>query len=545
MTSKENLEEKLHQLSQAISSDDNLVENVMNRIPSVPAWNETKAGHIKRIIMKHSLIKLTTAAAIAIVVCITISYFSGNVDGTSAVYAAAIKALQNVNTVHVTGWTTRIHPRHIIVGDKPFDTTKRYPIEIWEWFSEDGLYRMFEREGPITVWQDEDWRYVYQAFNDILHIDKSRPYRLSTHFQFLVREIESFQKHGDKMTIRADRITFLVDRVIGSRKAQGFQLDNDIRREEIWFDNETQLILEINAYVLDDGQWKQWRHGVCTYDQEVPANIREYAPPDAKRVEYSSDIDPKYEEYHSRLREIAAYYKEHPLPETMELLPRENGEKLDDWYSPGRLSGITDTTGYWVLPVQSSLGDFLRSKMPYGSLRVPKDLKKIELNHDLITNYEHTSRQRADFVLDALGLELVEVNEQRKVWIAHYDGRPLKPWQQVKAPVARGDARHMKPGMDFNSNPHSMRHLLESFAYYQDYDLTAKQTIIIDETGLPSESVESPFDESIAVSSASPYWHGDKIIETARQWFKEQFGVTFIEETRLMTVYVVRKREQM
>ena len=146
-------------------------------------------------------------------------------------------------------------------------------------------------------------------------------------------------------------------------------------------------------------------------------------------------------------------------------------------------------------------------------------------------------------MLDVLDLEIVEVDEQRKVWVAHYDGRSLRPWRQVKAPVMRGDTRHTKPGMDFSSNPHTMKHLLESFAYYQDYDLGADRLIIVDETGLPSESAEGRSEESVAVSSASPYWRGDESIEIAKKWFRENFGVTFNEEIRPVTVHVVRKRE--
>jgi hypothetical protein len=97
--------------------------------------------------------------------------------------------------------------------------------------------------------------------------------------------------------------------------------------------------------------------------------------------------------------------------------------------------------------------------------------------------------------------------------------------------------------MDWNFNAHTMKHLLESFTYYQDYDLGADRIIIIDETGLPSEPAEGQSEESIAVSSASPYWRGDESIEMARKWFREQFGVTFNEEIRPMIVHVVRKRE--
>ena len=548
MTSKDNLEEKLHDLSQAMGSDDKLVENVMSNINTESAASDAGARRVKRIIMKHSFVKLVAAAVIIVVLWSLVSYFGGSMNGTSNVYAAMIEALHSVDTVNVSGWTMRIHPGHTTVLDTPFDTSERYPIEIWEWFTEDGVYRMYDKQGPVTSWHDGDLRYQYRADKDTLYIDtyKASP-RFSHKFQSFFREIEPLMKcdvNEATVHVQADRTTILVSYVTDGRKARRFQLEREGRRKEIWFDNETGLVEEINAYVFDDGQWKQWRHGVFAYDQDIPANIRAYVPPDAERVEYSSDIDPKYKEYHSRLREIAAYYQQHPLPETMELRPRGNGEELDNWYSPGRLNGITDTTGYWVLPIQSSLADFLRSRIkPYGSLRVPEDLKGVQLNYDLITKNAHTSRERVNFVLDALGLEIVEVQERRKVWVAHYDGRPLKPWRKVKAPVARGDARHTKPGMDWNFSAHTMKHLLESFAYYQDYDLGADRIMVIDETGLPSEPAEGQSEQSIAVSSASPYWRGNESIEIAKRWFMEQFGVTFDEEIRLMVVHVVHKRE--
>lgn len=547
MTTKETIEKKLERLAQEIGPDEKLIESIMSRIDSTSSTNETETEYIRRIIIKNSLTKIAVVAVFAVAVWISIDYFFGSDNGTSKIYAAMIESLHNVHTVHVSGWTTRIHTGHTTVLDTPLDTPIRYPIEIWEWFTENGAYRMYDRQGPVTIWQDGDLRYEYQADKDTLYIDKYKATpQFPVEFQSFTREMEPLiTKHGDKMTCRADSISLLADSVIDGRKAQRYQIDRDNQRKEFWFDNETKHMLEINSYVFDDGQWKQWRHGVCAYDQEVPANIRSYIPPDTEHIEYSPDIDPKYEKYHKRLREIAAYYQWHPLPKTMELLPRLGDETNYAWYSPGRLSGITDKTGYWVFPIQSSLADFVRTRItPYGSLRVPEDLQKIQLNYDLIAKNDHTWWDGSlDFVLDDLGLEIVEVNEPRKVWIAHYDGRPLKSWQEVKAPVARGNARHIEPGMNWRSNPQPLKDLFEGFTYYQNYDLNANGIIIIDETGLPSEPIEGQSDESVAVSSESLYWRGDESIEMARTWFREQFGVTFTEEVCPMIVQVVRRRE--
>jgi len=493
---------------------------------------------IRGTIMRSKIAKLA-AAVIVIAVLLGVHYFGGSLDGGSAVYAAAIKALQNIHTVHISGWTRRLYPKHSTVLDEPLDTSQQYAVEIWEWVTENDEYRIYDRQGPITVWDDGDRNYEYHEYKAQLYISKSVAH-------LVAKDLEHFQSVRSRLNRLRDRdikIIEIGDRTIGDRKAKGLRVERDNKREDIWLDSQTNLMLEDNAYIFEQGQWRQYRHGILTYDQHIPVNIRTYVPPDTKNIEYSWDIAPRFEKWHLHLRKIAAYYQQHALPKTMELLPRESAEKIDA-YSPGRLPDITDASRQWVLPIQSSLADLVRTRIkPFGSLRVPKDLQKMKLNHDLITSNKFTQRQRAEFVLDELGLEIIEITEQRTVWVAHYDGRPLKPWQSVRAPVSQGDTRAIGPGMASGRGAFSMKHLLESFAYYQDYDLTAKNIIIVNETGLPLESTAGSTSEESAVSSESPYWGGDESIEIAKKWFAEQFGVTFTEETRPMTIYVVRKRE--
>ena len=493
---------------------------------------------IWNIIMKSPITKLAAAAMIVIAAMIAINYFGGSIDGTSAIYAAAMKAMQDVNTVHISGWTTRLRPKYNTVLDEPSTTLKQYPLEIWEWMTENGEYRIFDHQGPITEWDDGERNYEYNKDKNLLYISKSGAHRVAKD----LRHFQSITTHLNQLKDKGIEVADLGTRIIGNKQAKGLRIERDNKREDIWLDSQTSLMLESNTYIFEEGQWRQWRHGVLNYDQNVPVNIRAYVPPDTVKIEYSWDIAPRFEKWHLHLRKIAAYYQEHPLPETMELLPRQSEEEMVA-YSPGRLPDITDTTRLWVLPIQSSLGDFLRREFrPRGSLRIPKVLQEIKLNHDLITSNNFTQLQRADFVLSKLGLEIIEIIEDRKVWIAHYDGRPLKPWQQAKAPVAKPPHSPLRPGMDPTSSPHSLKHLFDSFAYWQDYDLNSDKIIIIDQTGLPSEPKEGQPHESVAVSSASPYWGGDESIEIAKKWFKEQFGITFTEESRPMTVYIVWKR---
>ena len=493
---------------------------------------------IWNIIMKSPITKLAAAAMIVIAAMIAINYFGGSIDGTSAIYAAAMKAMQDVNTVHISGWTTRLRPKYNTVLDEASTTLKQYPLEIWEWMTENGEYRIFDHQGSITEWDDGERNYEYNKDKNLLYISKSGAHRVAKdlrHFQTIITHLNQLKDKGIEV---AD----LGTRIIGNKQAKGLRIERDNKREDIWLDSQTSLMLESNTYIFEEGQWRQWRHGVLNYDQNVPTDILAYVPPETAKIEYSWHIAPRFEKWHLHLRKIAAYYQEHPLPETMELLPRKSDEEIHA-YSPGRLPEITDTTRLWVLPIQSSLGDFLRTRIkPWGSLRISENLREIELNYDLITSNKFSSRQRVDFVLDKLGLEIIEITENRRVWVAQYDGRPLKPWRQVEAPVTKPPRSPLRPGMDSTSSPHSIKHLFEIFAYWQDLDLNADKIIIIDKTGLPSEPKEGQSRESIAVSSASPFWGGDESIEIAKKWFKEQFGITFTEESRPMTVYIVWKR---
>jgi hypothetical protein len=489
-----------------------------------------------RTIMNTRTGKLSTAAVAVIAITVAIGYFGGSTNGTNAVYAAAMKALQNVETVHISGWTSCLRPH---IRAELLDTSKRYIVERWEWMGQDGVFRRYMMTGPNTSWDDGDRLYSYTEREDILCIRKSTT--KATDIEYLQSVMTLLGKLKDKGL----QISELPARTIGKRPAKGWRIvGRDDKSEDMWLDAQTNLVLEINGHVLDRGQLIQWRHATCTYDQDVPANVREYVPPATQNVNYSRELDPAFREWNERLREIAAYYRQHPLPETMELLPRESDEDIRR-HSPSRLPGITDATGHRVYPVQSVLEDFLRPNIkPWGSVRISEALRTMKLNYDLVAESGQTARERVDFVLGALGLEIVEVTERRRVWVARYDGRPMKPWRDVQAPVSRSDARHTMPGMASGHGPASVRELFESFAYYQDYHLSADKIVIVDETGLPSEPAEGQSVESVAVSSVSPYWRGDESIPIARKWFAEQFGITFTEQTRPMTVHIVRKQQR-
>ncbi len=495
---------------------------------------QTQTSHRWRIIMKSKMTKFAAAAAVVLVAILGLNLLS---DSTGPrVYAATIKALENVNTIHISGWTTKIRPKYSTPFDEKLEASKQYAIETWEWFDENGKSWKYSQEGPITVWEDSERYYEYQSHYDRLYIRKASVSKsLSGKFRLVAGRLETLKERGIK-------ITELETRLINGRNARGFKTVRDSKRVDFWIDMETDLMLEGSDYSLENGVWVQWRHGIITYDQKVPNEIRTYAPPQTDNIDYAWDIAPRFEKWHLHLRKIAAYYQKHPLPETMELLTRESNEQFDS-YSPGRLPGISDAHGYRVQAIPSHLGDFLRGRIkPNGSLRVPLELQNIKLNHDLVTHKKFSSRQRADFVLDCLGLEIIEITEDRKVWVANWNGQTLKQWPDVKAPVPNPDNVPTRAGMSSGSSAQSMEDLFNGFVYYQGYDLEAKGIVIVDETGIRSELRPNEESSGVAVSSASPYWRGEESIEIAKRWFKEEFGVTFTEEIRPMTVYVVQSK---
>ena len=192
--------------------------------------------------------------------------------------------------------------------------------------------------------------------------------------------------------------------------------------------------------------------------------------------------------------------------------------------------------------LQFKLGDYIRTEQafPAGQLRAPAKLRGMQLNHDLVVKGNIDVRERVEFILNKLGLELVEIEEEHDVLIARHDGRELEPWQEVKAPVPNPGHQPLRPGMAAGMAGSVMNRLFYDFMFYQNDDLTASRPIIIDETGLESEPVDDPKNY---VSSESPYWGGESAPGIAMKWFEEQFGVTFERDRRPVTIYSVRERE--
>lgn len=100
-----------------------------------------------------------------------------------------------------------------------------------------------------------------------------------------------------------------------------------------------------------------------------------------------------------------------------------------------------------------------------------------------------------------------------------------------------------------------MQELLESFNELQNHDCNGRGPIIVDETGLPrppqwDRSKYATWDEyrsavdfdRYLVATDAPYFTGEESQAMAREWYRKEFGVTFKEEQRKLSMHVIRRK---
>jgi hypothetical protein len=126
MTSKENLDKKLCELSQVINSDERLVENVMSRIEtkSIGESKRIKKLSTKLVARRFIMNPFTKFAAAAVIIVAAVLLIT--ILDKSATPAYGINdvpgLLSNANTLHVKGIRT-----YILKGQEPISC----PIEYW------------------------------------------------------------------------------------------------------------------------------------------------------------------------------------------------------------------------------------------------------------------------------------------------------------------------------------------------------------------------------------------------------------------------------
>ncbi|MCF7972989.1 MAG: hypothetical protein K9N55_04160 [Phycisphaerae bacterium] len=252
---------------------------------------------------------------------------------------------------------------------------------------------------------------------------------------------------------------------------------------------------------------------------------------------------PEYKNWERHLADLSEYFQTHALPENMVLLERDKKEALK-----ANQYKMPNIASHYVHNFDTHLKAYLKTyRYPEsaGRVRIEAHIPEVILNHDLIYKPETPYHEMLRFLMDHFGLEVVEVNEPRTVWVAHYDGRALKDFKQVKAPVSprvRDANGQLKAGVmsSSSSGGWDVSYLFQRFMRDQNSECKATGILIHDETGLAK--IQEDTGMGPRLSRECPCWTGPDAPAIARKWFGDEFGITFTEETRTVTTYVIRDK---
>ncbi|HEY3393444.1 MAG TPA: hypothetical protein VGK58_12105 [Lacipirellulaceae bacterium] len=551
------LERGLEQLGRELGSGTQHADSIVQRaVMRASDGNCTVSPQKRRLSPWHA----SAAAAASLAVCLGIWW----VSRPATLYARMIMALADANTVHATGWT-----RHILrkwpLEQPPEEPTadggdQKFPLEIWYWTDADGTPRAYERQGSVTLVRrggdfeeyqpDVDLKYVYEGG---YRKDKVAEFgRLAEYLTALQRP--SLRKEELGRRLENGRW------VRGIRHVEGNRID------EIWIDEAASLPVRISRRNRESGA--PIMELTFSVNAPVPKEVSEFEPPETKTVRYGRG-NKVNDVWRQHVAEIGERLQTEPIDGSIALLPRTDGRRFAFQHTMATPDGK-----YWVRPLDNdqyfpmTLAGFVTRLVAteegdrrYGTWRLAKEFRDIELpRSDLVHEANVPWQEWVQFVLSSLGFEFVDTVENRTVWIAKHDGRDLKPWQEVKPPVpyiVEGGVEKkglVRPGVGHRLVPATMKQLFADFNRLLG-DLDADKPWIIDQTGLPqpppydSEQHGTPreYSENVLpayyVATDSPWFAGQESIDMAREWYAKEFGITFTEETRMVTVHVIRRKQ--
>jgi hypothetical protein len=481
--------------------------------------------------------------------------------------AQMLAALAGVGTVHVTGTTGRIVRAWPLEGPAAAkaDSPALAPFDAWYWTDEHGMPRSYERQGPITVIRRGGALREYQRDADLLYISEGG---------FVKDRVQRFARLADYLA--ALERPGLVKRNLGTRREGGVTLaGTEVRQgdrvQTIWWNAATMLPVRASESESRDGHSLESRFAI-TYNEPVPAEVAHYEPPKAAKVRHGGSGSEKAPlAWREHVAEIGRRLNERPDAVRVEVLPREGGRRFaTSWTLP------TPDGRYKVTPLcgrvddLSTLADFLRLHVAIdgdpqrrlATWRVPKEFCDLVYRHDVVYRSEAEWPEWVQAALLHFGLEFADVEETRTFWIARHDARSGKPTGPVSPPVpyiVEGGIEKkgsVECGVGMRLVPVTLETLFADFNTLQARDMKGESVIIEDQTGLARPPKFDPkrhgtweaYFKSIVepkypMATDSPYFLGEGSLEMARKWYREEFGITFSEETRPITVHVVRRKE--
>jgi hypothetical protein len=554
------LERQLEQLGRELAGDADLPRGVMDRIRETRPHARTLSAD--RTPRRRSRWQAPLAVAASVMLCVGVWWLSRPAN----LYARVMAALAEAKTFHVTGWMRHIPRKWPLEGTPPMNAADRwpdgkYPVEMWHWTEADGTTRSYEQAGPVTLVRRGGDSKEYQADADLTWVYEGGRVK---------DRVEEFGGLGQYFAA-LDRPSLtkedLGTRDDAGRRLRGLRLTQRGRVQELWVDAATNLPVRLTQKTSIDAE--PMFEFTFAADEPVPAEIANYTPPASKHVRYGGGSRTN-DAWRQHVADLSQRLQSQPLSGRIALWPRGEGKLFANQWSL-----LTADGKYWIRPLDLdehfplNLDHFIRlgvatedGERRRGTWRIPKEFHELQFPRaDLIHVADMPWQEWVQFALGQIGLEFVDQEETETVWIAKHDGRPLKPWQQVQPPVpyviegGKEQKGYVKPGVGHVLRPATLQELFDSFNGLIDRDFAADKPRIINETGLPAPP---PYDAAqhgtpreyrdkvvsqFLVATDIPWFAGHESVEMARQWYAKEFGITFTDQTRPVTVHVIRRKQ--
>lgn len=551
MTNPIDIEERFAQLCREVGSRPELVQRVLEQVGDSP-FREQRAPTV----FGRARVSLGWTGAIAAALLIGVSLWL--ISTPRSLAAQILRALERVDTVHVTGSTSQVIRKWPLEKQEAVqpDANRSVPFEAWYWTDQDGLTRSYETQGPVTVVRRGGEMHEYQKDVDLLYVhENGYPKDRVARFSGAAEYFGALERPG---MVKKE----LPTRREGDRTVAGLELRQGRQVRTIWWDAATMLPVRMSVSETSPDARPIETHLAFSYNQPVPSDLAAYRVPQTKNVRYAGS-DKAALAWREHVEALGQRMNEGPLPCHAALIPRAGGRLFAiEW------ALATPDGRFLVTPVAGTLVDCLRLQIAVGEAsrqlenwRVPAELRDLSYCHDVVFGPGVAWQEWVQVVLAHHGLEFVDVVEDRTVWVAHYDGHTQKVGQPVSPPVPYivvGGAEKkglVKCGVGMRLTPATLKTLFDDFNMLQARDGNGNSIIIEDQTGLPrppefNQTVHGNFKDywrnvvepRYVVATDSPYFRGPGSVEMARSWYRDNLGITFTEELRPMTVHVVRRK---
>lgn len=550
MNDTNQVSDHLDRIGQELRDRPSMVEDVMSQI---------QPTRLERDPPKFSPRTMATVATAACLLVVAGFWWSR----PKSLYAQTLAALENADTIHIQGWTTRIVRKWPLERPSENKADDKTPVEGWYW-REGNKPISHEKFGPVVLVRNGNKLQEYQADADLLFVSDSNPKDYVERFSNMANYLQLLKEEGaetEDLGTRSEAGSLL----------KGIRIQRGGEPAEFWFDADTKLPMRYSQQKTGVNGAVSGFELAFSYDQKIPEAIKTFKPPKTKHVRHGSGHDDRQLVWHRHVQEVGNRINENPLAGTMAILPRDSQRVYSYQYTKRTPDG-----NYWVLPLghdqhfKLTVKNFVNLRVQGGgedrapeTWRVDEELLDVEFPRvDLV--YEHNTpwEEWVQFALDHIGLEYVDVEEERTFWIAKHDGRELKPWKQVRPPVPYlvdgGKVKRgvVRPGIGHQLAPETMHGLFEDFNRIQNNGYKADHPIIVDQTGIARppqmdhDKYESwkEFKEAVNydqyyVASDSPWFAREESRQMARDWYEKEFGVTMTEEKRKMTIHLIRRKQ--